>query len=256
MIKAIFFDIDGTLLSHKTRRVPESAVRALPALRKKGIRLFIASGRHKEELKTLPLPEFDFDGYVTLNGQYCYTGERLIHAEAIAEANVRALAAAAEAESFPLVFVEDKHIYINYVNERVQRAQASISTEVPPLGTYVPGTPVYQLIPYVTGAELKRLMPLIPSCAATSWFSEAFDILPKNGGKRAGILRMLDAFSIAPAEIMAFGDGENDIDMLQLAGIGVAMGNAEDCVKKAADYVTADIDEDGIAAALRHFSVL
>ena len=59
-----------------------------------------------------------------------------------------------------------------------------------------------------------------------------------------------------PEEIIAFGDGENDIGMLQLAGIGVAMGNAEEVVKQNADYITADIDDDGIEKALRHFGLI
>ena len=55
---------------------------------------------------------------------------------------------------------------------------------------------------------------------------------------------------------MAFGDGGNDIDMLRYAGVGVAMGNAGDDVKAAADYVTAGVDEDGVERARRHFGVI
>ena len=61
---------------------------------------------------------------------------------------------------------------------------------------------------------------------------------------------------IAPDETMAFGDGFNDIGMLGYAGIGVAMGNAADAVKAGADYVTASVEEGGIADALDHFGIL
>ena len=57
-------------------------------------------------------------------------------------------------------------------------------------------------------------------------------------------------------EIIGFGDGENDADMLAFAGIGVAMGNGVDAVKAVADYVTDDIDADGIANALKHFGLI
>ena len=57
-------------------------------------------------------------------------------------------------------------------------------------------------------------------------------------------------------EIIAFGDGGNDVDMLEYAGIGVAMGNAGEDVKAAADYVTTAIDDDGIFNALKHFNVI
>ena len=55
---------------------------------------------------------------------------------------------------------------------------------------------------------------------------------------------------------MAFGDGGNDVEMIEYAGIGVAMGNALPDVRKHADYVTSTVDEDGIVAALRHFRIL
>jgi len=67
---------------------------------------------------------------------------------------------------------------------------------------------------------------------------------------------MLDYFGISLEESMAFGDGGNDVLMLKHVGIGVVMGNAEDEVKLAADYVTDSVDEDGIEKALRHFGVI
>ena len=65
MIKAIFFDIDGTLLSHRTRTIPQSTQIALKRLRERGIYTFIATGRHISEMKDLPLDNLEFDGYIT-----------------------------------------------------------------------------------------------------------------------------------------------------------------------------------------------
>ena len=70
------------------------------------------------------------------------------------------------------------------------------------------------------------------------------------------LVQYLDENGLKREEIMAFGDGENDIDMLKFAGIGVAMGNASDEVKAAADYVTDSVDADGIAKALKHFGLI
>ena len=61
---------------------------------------------------------------------------------------------------------------------------------------------------------------------------------------------------LANGETMAFGDGQNDIEMLRHAGIGVVMGNAAEEVQAAADYVTASVDEDGVSRALRHFGLI
>lgn len=71
-----------------------------------------------------------------------------------------------------------------------------------------------------------------------------------------GMQNVISKLGIKKEEIMAFGDGFNDIDMLNFAGIGIAMGNSSEEVKKEADYVTADIDEDGLFLALRHFGIL
>ena len=84
----------------------------------------------------------------------------------------------------------------------------------------------------------------------------AFDVIPAIGGKAAGIQYILQHFGISQNEIMAFGDGNNDIDMLRYANVGVAMGNAGSEVKRQADYVTADVDNDGIWRALKHYEVL
>ena len=57
-------------------------------------------------------------------------------------------------------------------------------------------------------------------------------------------------------EIVAVGDGYNDLSMIQFAGLGVAMGNANDDVKETADYITTSVDEDGIQKALKHFGII
>ena len=69
MIKAVFFDVDGTLVSHKSKSVPESARVAVERLREKGIKVLLCTGRHIHELKNMPTDGMEFDGYVILNGQ-------------------------------------------------------------------------------------------------------------------------------------------------------------------------------------------
>ena len=76
MIKAIFFDVDGTLLSHTTKSISRDAVQALRILQDQGIRIFMATGRHSAELKKLPVHDIRFDGYITLNGQLCLDNRR------------------------------------------------------------------------------------------------------------------------------------------------------------------------------------
>ena len=67
---------------------------------------------------------------------------------------------------------------------------------------------------------------------------------------------LLEKLNIKPEEMIAFGDSENDIDMIQLAGLGISMGNGTPECKAAADYVTDSIDQDGIWKALKHFNII
>jgi Cof subfamily protein (haloacid dehalogenase superfamily) len=79
------------------------------------------------------------------------------------------------------------------------------------------------------------------------------EILPPGASKGDGLRRVLAHLQIDPARVMALGDGENDVEMLQLAGLGVAMGNAMPAAQQAADVITATNDEDGVAQALARF---
>ena len=67
--RAFFFDVDGTLVSHKTKRVPPSTVEALEELRRRGCKVFVATGRSMSEFHFLPLQDLEFDGYVLVGGR-------------------------------------------------------------------------------------------------------------------------------------------------------------------------------------------
>ncbi len=253
MIKAVFFDIDGTLLSHASGGVPESARRALALLAERGVPRFLATGRHILEIHRL-LPDLSFDGCVTLNGQICLDGQEHILFDApFPPADARQAVSIFRRREAPAMLVQRDRMYINFVDGAVRQAQRAISSPIPPAGAYQEG-PIYQLIVYGDGAE--AALRQLPGCKMSRWNDHAVDILPRSGGKVLGIGQFLRRLSLDWSEIMAFGDGENDVDMLRCAGVGVAMGNAEAAVKAAADYVTADVDQDGIYRALEHYGLL
>jgi len=141
------------------------------------------------------------------------------------------------------------------VDDRVERVQADISSPIPPLGEYT-GNDLYQICVYMAEGEESFLAPIAEECVMSRWNLGGMDVIAKGGGKVTGIQRYLDANGILPGEIIAFGDGDNDAGMLEFAGIGVAMGNGWDSAKAAADYITADIDADGVALALKHFGLI
>lgn len=258
MIKAAFFDIDGTLLSHKTNSVPASTVRALEKLREKGILTFIATGRNYNELPKLrPLQGLVFDGVVSLNGQYCRNDREVIFRNPIDRADIATLLRFLEEHPHPALFVEEGQMYINFHNDHVARVQAAIHSELPPLGDLRRGyeQPIYQVMLYMTGGELETLPPM-PNVKLTTWHLGGADMIPLNGGKAAGIAKVLEYYGIDKSEAIAFGDGENDVDMFGAVGTAVAMGNACASAKAAADHVTDKVLDDGIRNALVHFGII
>ena len=81
------------------------------------------------------------------------------------------------------------------------------------------------------------------------------ELVPKGIDKAQSLLRLLSKINLTPADLMAFGDGYNDLSMLKLASVGVAMANAAPEVRADADYVTLSNEEDGVAEALLHFGM-
>lgn len=256
MIKAAFFDVDGTLLSHKTKSVAESARKAIKTLQERGIRCIVATGRQITEMEKLPVGNIPFDGYITLNGQLILDGDKqILHGTPITGKPKEILVDMFTGNRFPALLVEEKAVYLNFFDDRVALVQEAISSPVPPLGQYTGGN-IYQVCAYLAPGEEYLVAEVAEDCVMTRWNLGGMDIIAKGGGKVTGIRRYLEANGIGQEEIIAFGDGENDLEMLKFAGIGVAMGNAEPEVKQAADYVTADVDEDGIAKALHHFELI
>lgn len=261
MIKAIFFDIDGTLVSIKTHQIPASAKEALYALRQKGILVFIATGRPPCNITFLKdLTDFAFDGYVTMNGQHCFTGDTLLRDVALPRESVRMILPYLEQENISCDFITLDTYFLNLVNERALNQARMLKFADPHKRvrdvSYALTHRIYQLSPFITEKEEADFLSHIPGCKAARWHPTFTDIIPADGGKPKGMDVMLAHFGLTPEESMAFGDGGNDLDMLAHASIGVAMGNATDKAKAAADYITDDVDCDGVAKALKHFGIL
>ena len=158
MIKAVFFDIDGTLVSFKTHKLPDSTVRALDLLREKGIKVFIATGRQLQSINNLGTQEFD--GYVTLNGGYCLAGkDKVIYKHNIPSEDIEALIRYQEnEEAFPCALVEEDGIYQNYVDDSVRQLYDMLDFPHPPLRPLRGngGKEVYQLIAFFSPGMAKH----------------------------------------------------------------------------------------------------
>lgn len=258
-IKAVFLDIDGTLVSFKTHRIPRSALDAVSVVRDRGIKVYIATGRPVPFIDNLD--GLECDGMVTVTGAHCFTrgGEVIFH-RAISEASVRRVVEhlAHGEDAYPVIFVCDDEMFVTEINEEVETMARLLHIKIPPVRTasHALGKDVLQLISFFRAARERRFMSaLMPDCTSMRWHPSFTDIIAGDVDKGVGIGKVLDYEGISPDEAMAFGDGGNDVPMLSRVKYGVAMGDACDKLKSVAACVTGTVDEDGVAEALRRFGL-
>ena len=230
--QAIFFDIDGTLVSFKTHSIPASAKTAINQLRDKGIKVIISTGRSFREIDNLE--GLEFDGYITANGTYCIDSEGEIIAEhLISRESLDKLVLYLGEKPFPCNFNTKRGNFINFVDTRVQKLSQLVNVPVPPV------KPISELIEYevfqlgvFAGLESEaELSIILTDCNFSRWHPNFMDITAKNCDKSTGMDCFLKLFNIGRGYTMAFGDGGNDISILKHAATGIAMGNANVEVK-------------------------
>ena len=256
-IKAIFFDIDGTLVSFKSHTVPESARRAIARLREQGVKVFIATGRLMKHVAIVN--DIEVDGYITVNGGYCITSAgEVIFESAFPRATVERVIDLSEQYGFDLNVMTHQDMYVSSMGERVQKiaSMINIMPTVADVRAIAATQPVVQMCPYISRELEQEIMPLLPDCVGSRWIETFMDLNVRGVDKSLGIQQVMSYYGLTMAEAMAFGDGGNDLPMVRDAAVGVAMGNACDELKAVADYITSSVDEDGVSRALEHFGLI
>ena len=256
-IKAVFFDFDHTLYSHKTKTIPQSAKDAIKILQSKKIRCVLATGRHMLELLHFPeVLTIGLDGYVTVDGQLCLDEQRrIICAKAITGTALEGLLDLFEKKQLHTILVEEDRMYSNTPKDDSIQGLSYATNIRHPVGEYT-GRPIYLGVVYITQEQEEWLHSILPGCNFLRWGTEGVDITPAGCDKVTGIRSYLDHYHIPETRYMAFGDGGNDTIMLREAPIGIAMGNAWAETKEVADYITTDVDDNGIWNALAHYGLI
>lgn len=246
MIKMIFFDIDGTLIEMGKKQMTARMEETLIQLKERGILLCIATGRPLMEV-----PRFErvpFDAYLTFNGSYCCNQKEVIYSNPIFPEDVeQVLTNAAKHQRYvALATLHEMGANGKDANLEEYFAHANQIIEVAENFDELRQQPIYQMMITASPDEYGFFIANTRNVTMTSWSTKAADIIPANGGKGAAVEKMLAYYGISPDEAMAFGDGKNDIELLQTVGMGVAMGNASDEVKRHAKAICLSVDQDGI----------
>ena len=257
-IQAIFFDIDGTLVSFETHKIPSSTLEAIECLKRKNIKLIVATGRSLLDINHLG--NLVFDGYITANGAYCTTDKKeLLYRRLISDDDLQKLIIYQKDNEFPCIFMTEKGNFANYIDDSVRAIHDLVNLPLPavkPIEEIVKYG-VFQIDAYITEKKEKIVIrDVLKGCEGNRWHPSFVDINAKGNNKATGVKVFLECYNIPRKNTMAFGDGGNDVPMLEYVALGVAMGDATEDVLKIADYVTTSVDDDGIMTALKKNKIL
>ena len=264
MTSLIVFDIDGTLIPKETHTLAEETRAALLELKSRDILLAVASGRQfstiQEEIKAI-----GFDFYLCANGSCITDGTGLpIRVFPFTEAEALGLTQDAIQRGMSMMFryieggvqVNPNAVAPGYGSSFFSNAQLKkLQSAAPP--TIAPGELPYAGLCHLEEDDLEYFQQAYPGLRFTvTAGGELCDINRMEVSKGSALCFLADYLQIPMEETMGMGDDRNDIELIRNAGIGIAMGNAVEDVKAAANYITTPCLELGVVNALRHYQLI
>lgn len=251
----IFFDIDGTLTSSITGEVPQSAINALHALKQQGITIVAATGRPYS--MCLNLIQLGFDTLITANGAYVRHHDDILYGANVDADFQQSILTLSKQHGQAMTFYCENFFYNGVITTELKTAlhEAFMLDELPPVlphNTY----PTNLMCLIATDDQLAPYKAAFPHVTFQRWHDTIVNVLTAPVSKSRAIQEVLAFYDHTPEEAMAFGDGYNDMDMLEYVGYGIAMGNAPDVVKEKAQYITESAHDGGITKALEQLHIL
>ncbi|MBN4056597.1 MAG: hydrolase Cof [Alkaliphilus sp.] len=258
MYKLLALDVDGTLLNSQGE-VTDKTVKSIRELVSKGVLVLICTGRPTQgtvelfEKLGLKMPVIAYNGAKIVN---LNTGA-ILHEQNLRGIDVKKIVEIGEELKTTIIIWSNNQLYTNTMNDNVIAYKKLSGVEPIVIDDYVDiiqqgATKVLWIDEVEKIAEFQRLLDIrldadVNYCTSKPYYLEFID---KTVSKGRALSIICDKYELKREEIIAIGDGQNDITMLEFAGVGVAMGNSSQEVKDKADYITATNDEEGIALVI------
>lgn len=262
-IKLIAVDMDGTLLNSQHQVSPRNK-RALEQAIAQGVEVVVATGRPRSDapLRILEQLGLQTPGIFVQGSAIFNADGSLRFREDFDLALAQPVLELVRQQGYTLLVYDGQQIF---VSERSEATDVLIPMGEPvpeavgSLEEALPTRPFHKLVLLHSPEQIPALREQLHSSIdleklrVVQTLPNALEVIPLHVSKGSAVQHLMDDMGLQRGQVMAFGDAENDIEMIELAGIGVAMGNAYPSVKAVADYVTATNDEDGVALAIERF---
>lgn len=274
MQKIVFFDIDGTLVTHNNS-IPASTKAAVRKLKEKNILPAISTGRSPLLLKEVAA-ELDIHTIISMNGQYVTYEDEVIYQNPLPLTELDSLAKMAKKHKQGITFCGSEKITGNSMLLLADRGW--VKRLRPYFTRFAPKAAVKFINQRITPRPIQRsdyTDRKIYQCVLSvdesfdHLYAEAFhelsftrsnpysmDVITKGSSKALGMQKILDHLNLTQEDSIAFGDSLNDLEMIQFAGVGVAMGNSRIELKQHADFITDTVWNDGVYKGLEKLGML
>lgn len=246
--KIIFFDIDRTLYDPDIKGISESTIKALKLLSEdENIEIAIATGRAFYMLHVIEEIIDYINIFITINGQIIIKDKKTIYKNPMPKEQVLKVVNMLNEKGLGHGFLGEDDETLNIVDEKGKLAFELVDMKLPRIDPeFYLDNDIYQMWSFCERRDHDYFKQALNDFEVVSWLGDGFDILSKGMSKKEGIKKILEIEGIPLENAYAFGDGDNDIEMLDYIPVSVAMGNASDTAKAHAKYITDDIKEDGL----------
>lgn len=253
----VFVDLDGTILDYNTHTVPDSAKVALQLARANGHELILTTGRPPCLFYGID-EELGFTSYIAANGRVVVDHGDVIFDAPIPEATIERLVQIAAQEKIDIAYEGMDGFMLESTHDKLyQQFCDHFNLRYPDLYPgYFKGRRIYQISFFYDRPDYKRFESLLPELSFAFSCRYGLDVNTPGGHKEVGIKEFVRHHRLDVNDVIAIGDGYNDISMLQYAPTSVAMGNAYDGVKQHATFTTSNIEDDGLYRAFERLGLI
>ena len=261
MKKAVFFDIDGTLWNSKCEILP-TTIEAIRRLRENGDLAFICSGRSRSCIRNESLLGIGFDGVIASCGAHVDFHNEVVFEELLPAELVAHILETTKKHHIPVVLEGPQYIYVDQKDFKddpfVLYLRAELGDDVREIPKDVTEIQINKFSASAMGVDLasfiKDLGPKLDVIVHDA--DQVFEAVPAGYSKAVGIQKVCELCQVAIEDTYAFGDSENDHEMLSYVRHAIVMGNANSKTKELANFITTDVDDDGIMNGLKHFGLI